>query len=191
MATPPSLRLEKLTSALQAAEIGMHPSEVQGTIVGLICGGVEHKSDAWIPPLLELINDGQSLPTELHALVGEIYLDALNRLTDFEFGFTLLLPEEEEPLNDRVEALSLWVQSYLAAISVVQPKLKSASADVKEVINDLAEIAQIELDVADDEESEIAYTELVEFVRVAAILCYSEFAPDLPADQTDKPEVLH
>lgn len=50
MATPPSLRIESLKIALDAAEIGQHPVEVHGALVGLICGGVEQTGDMWIKP---------------------------------------------------------------------------------------------------------------------------------------------
>ncbi|MCE9783961.1 UPF0149 family protein [Shewanella algae] len=180
MATPPSLRIESLRSALDNADIGQHPVEVHGALVGLICGGVPQQEQAWYQPLLELMNDGQRLPDELTQLITELFGDTVNRLQDPDFGFTLLLPEEEEPLTVRVEALSLWTQSFLTGIAIIQPGLNQASEDVREVIKDLAEIAQVEFDVADDEESESAYLELLEFVRMAAILCYSEFGPELP-----------
>ncbi|WP_133406122.1 UPF0149 family protein [Parashewanella tropica] len=191
MVTTPSLRIEKLSQALKAAELAQHPAEVHGTLVGLICGGVEHKAKAWVTPMQDLISDGQPFPAELHSLIEDLYKDTLERLEEFEFGFTLLLPEEEESLNVRVEALSLWVQSYLAAIAIIQPKLKQASAEVKEVIEDLTEIAQVELDVSDDDESEAAFIELEEFVRVSAILCYAEFTPELPKKSDEQPDILH
>ncbi|MBO2604752.1 UPF0149 family protein [Shewanella algae] len=188
MATPPSLRIESLRSALDNADIGQHPVEVHGALVGLICGGVPQQELAWYQPLLELMNDGQRLPDELTQLITELFGDTVNRLQDPDFGFTLLLPEEEEPLTVRVEALSLWTQSFLTGIAIIQPGLNQASEDVREVIKDLAEIAQVEFDVADDDESESAYLELLEFVRMAAILCYSEFGPELPDLDAETPD---
>lgn len=191
MATPPSLRIESLRLALAAAEIGQHPVEVHGALVGLICGGVDQQGDLWIKPLFDLMNDGQPLPAPLHQLVCELFQDSITRLVDFEFGFTPLLPEEEEPLSQRVEALSLWTQSFLTGIAIIQPKLNQASDEVREVIKDLAEIAQVEFDVVDDEESETAYVELLEFVRIAAIMCYSEFGPEPSLEGGDDPAVIH
>ena len=191
MATPPSLRIDSLKIALDAAEIGQHPVEVHGALVGLICGGVEQTGDLWIKPLFDLMNDGQPLPAPLHQLVSELFQDSVARLGDFEFGFMPLLPEGEEPLSQRVEALSLWTQSFLTGIAIIQPKLNKASAEVREVIKDLAEIAQVEFDVTEDEESETAYIELLEFVRIAAIMCYSEFGPEPSHGEGDDPAVIH
>ena len=191
MATPPSLRIDSLKIALDAAEIGQHPVEVHGALVGLICGGVEQTGDTWIKPLFDLMNDGQPLPAQLHQLVCDLFQDSVTRLAEFEFGFMPLLPEEEEPLSERVEALSLWAQSFLTGMAIIQPKLNQASAEVREVIKDLAEIAQVEFDVADDEESEAAYTELLEFVRIAAIMCYAEFGPELPHGESDDITAVH
>lgn len=188
MATPPSLRIDNLMAALNAAEIGQQPVEVHGALVGLICGGVEQSKKAWNTAFLELMNDGQPLPDDLQHLIDELYQDAVARLSDTDFGFTPMLPEEEEPLAIRVEALSLWVQSFLTGIAMVQPKLNKASSDVQEVIKDLAEIALVEFDVGDDDESESAYMELMEFSKMAALLCYSEFGPE-PSEQ--EPSVIH
>ncbi|MBT1443543.1 UPF0149 family protein [Shewanella sp. JM162201] len=191
MATPPSLKIEKLLDALEAAEIGQHPVEVHGAMVGLIAGGVEQGRGAWMAPLLELMNDGMALPSSLQPLVEELFADTQARLAEQDFGFMPLLPEEEEPLSDRVEALSLWVQSFLTGLAIIQPGLNRASADVQELINDLGAIAQVEIDVAEDEESEVAYAELLEFVRMAAVHCYQEFGPQDGAVPAEAATNLH
>ena len=191
MVTPPSLRANKLMAALKTAEIPMNPSEVHGAVVGLICGGIGEKPELWLPVLSDIMNDGQQLPKELTAIVAELHKDAHDRLAEFEFGFSLLLPEEEESLSTRVEALSLWVQSFLTSIAIAQPKLAKSSVDVKEVVKDLSEIAQIELDVSEDDESEDAYIALVDYVQDAVAICFAEFMRDANDDNEEKPEVLH
>lgn len=191
MATLPTLRMDNLLAALNEAEIAQHPVEVHGALVGLICGGVEQSSKGWTSPLLELMNDGQALPPKLQLLIEELYQDAVTRLSDTDFGFNPMLPEEEEPISKRVEALSLWVQSFLTGIAIIQPKLNKASKEVREVIQDLSEIAQVEFDVAEDDESEAALIELMEFTRMAALLCYSEFGPAIEDDKPIDLGVLH
>jgi uncharacterized protein YgfB (UPF0149 family) len=191
MATPPSLCINNLKQALALAEIAQHPVEVHGALVGLICGGVEQENFTWVKPLLDLMNDGQVLPQDLQILINDLFQDAVARLGDMEFGFTPLLPEEEASLSERVEALSLWTQSFLTGLAIVQSQLNKASADVKEVIKDLADIAQVEFDVGEDEESEAAFMELHEFVRMAAILCYSEFGKGLDMADIEPTSNLH
>ncbi|MCL1074518.1 UPF0149 family protein [Shewanella dokdonensis] len=191
MATPPSLRIDNLQSALDNAEIGQHPVEVHGALVGIICGGAV-KSQDWHQPLLELMNDGQPLPQDLAGLIQELAQDTVNRLQDAEFGFALLLPEEEEALATRLEALSLWTQSFLTGIAIAQPGLNQASEDVREVIKDLAEITQVDLNVTEDDECEQAFQELLEFVRMSAILCYSEFVLHQQTDtESQEQGILH
>ncbi|WP_445947331.1 UPF0149 family protein, partial [Shewanella sp.] len=100
MATPPSLCIDNLKQALNSADIGQHPVEVHGALVGLVCGGVEQEGLAWVNPLLDLMNDGQALPPDLQQLILELYQDTVARLGDMEFGFTPLLPEEEASLSE-------------------------------------------------------------------------------------------
>ncbi|WP_052074432.1 UPF0149 family protein [Shewanella mangrovi] len=191
MATPPSLQIDKLREQLDSAEIGQHPVEVHGALVGIISGGGAETD--WLQPMCELMNDGKALPTSLSSLIQEMHQDVVARLADPEFGFTLLLPEEEESLSSRLEALSLWTQSFLTGIAVVQPKLNQASEDVRDVIRDLAEITQVDLNVTEDDECESAFQELLEFVRMAAILCFAEFVLHAQASATGAQDqgILH
>ncbi len=191
MVTPLSLRMNKLVAALKVAKIPMHPSEVHGAIIGLVCGGLGTKTESWFPALTDIINDSQPLPQELSEICIDLHKDAHDRFSDFEFGFTLLLPEEEESLSKRVEALSLWVQCFLTSIAIAQPKLNKSSEEVKEVIKDLSEITQIELDVSEDDESEDAYIALVDYVQDAVAVCFAEFMNDSSDEDPETPAVFH
>ncbi|MBE8166876.1 MAG: UPF0149 family protein [Shewanella sp.] len=191
MSTPPSLQIEKLMAILMAQGIGLHPSELHGTLVGIISGGVEQTADVWQPLLIELCHDDVPFPSSVQSVLNDLYQDTLNCLDDFEFGFTLLLPEEEETLTARVDALFLWVNNFLSALAIAQPKLNKSSEKIQEYIKLLSNIFSDGADVSDDDDSESAYFELVDFVREAAMNCYSEFAPEVMVDDGTSSGVLH
>ncbi|MCL1079771.1 YecA family protein [Parashewanella spongiae] len=191
MSTPPSLQIEKLMAILMAEGIGLHPSELHGTIVGIISGGVEQTTEAWQPLLIELSNNNEPFPPSVQSQLNELYQDTLNRLDDFDFGFTLLLPEEEEPLNVRVDALFLWVNNFLSALAIAQPKLNDSSERIQQYIEVMSNIFSDGAEVGDDEDSESAFFELLDFVREAAMNCYSEFAPEVMVDDSTNCNTLH
>ncbi len=62
---------------------------------------------------------------------------------------------------------------------------------MKEVITDFAEIANLSDEMEEDESTEQAYFEINEYVRISALLCFSELATlptksggDNPANST-------
>ena len=74
-----------------------------------------------------------------------------------------------------------------AGIAMGLVMLGSKSA---EAIEDMVELAKIEFTDDGDEEEERAYTEIVEYLRISAMMCYTELGrKEQPANQP--PKTLH
>ena len=166
-------------------------SEIQGMLTGLIATGSEPKSDELMAVLSDLAYDGQSIPTELKNLLQQQAEEIEHSLGDHDLGFRLLLPEDGEPLPERLSALAGWVNAFLAGYGVNQQSMATLSADLKEAIEDMVELAKIEFtEEGGGEEEERAYFEIVEYLRVSAMMCYTELGrKEQPANQP--PKTLH
>ncbi|MBY5981407.1 UPF0149 family protein [Ferrimonas balearica] len=184
------LLLSKLQTALDDAKIAVLPAEVHGVLTGLVCGGVPMDGQSWQKPFLELVNDGEPAPEPVMTIVKELYLDVINTLVDPSMSFSPLLADDDDPLQDRLEAFINWVQSFLTGLAMMQPALDKASADVKELIQDLTDFTQVELEVEENEENEEGFAALVEHVRIAAWECLREFR-GLDDDEEAAPKTLH
>jgi uncharacterized protein len=96
------------------------------------------------------------------------------RSTDMQFD--LLLPDEADTLEERTRALGLWCNGFLYGLGsngAADPR--QLSADVAEIVRDLGEISRAGVDGQDSEEAnEVAFAELVEFVRVGVQLVFEE-----------------
>jgi len=161
---------EALSDALNQTSLKMNASQVHG----LICGLLSRQSAT--PPAWEaLIMGEEKLPTT-HALLQELYTVTSSQLDDYLFEFHLVLPNDDALLPERAECLTLWCQGFLTGMKIVNIPIEGrAPSDVTEAINDLIEIAKMHYEeVVASEEDEAAYEELVEFVRMAAILIYQE-----------------
>jgi hypothetical protein len=92
--------------------------------------------------------------------------------------FEPLLPDDEQPLNGRANALALWCTGFLYGLGTGQiSDLEALNGDVGEIVRDFTEISRATGDDADaDESNEQAYAELVEFIRVAAQVVFEELA---------------
>ena len=92
-------------------------------------------------------------------------------------GFKPLLPPDSAPLAYRVEALADYSAGLLFGIALAgELDGGAASAEVTELVRDLTEICKVSLD-DEGEAGERAYTELVEFLKVATQTLYVELHP--------------
>ncbi|RBW43659.1 YecA family protein [Psychromonas sp. B3M02] len=168
---------DKISQALEQAELFTNAAETHGVLSGFVCGGIALDDKSWQPLFNDVVNEGMGLPSELKKLIAEIYADVVKQCTDDGLGFHLLLPADDKPLDERAEAMAQWAQGFLVGFGMVQQSLNQASEDVQEVIRDIRDISQLSLDFEqEDEESEIAFTEIVEYLRVSAMLCFNTFS---------------
>ena len=107
-------------------------------------------------------------------MLDTLHIETAKQLKEFLFDLQLLLPADEQPLPERAEALTLWVQGFLTGLKMTNvPLTEREPSDVTEAINDMIEIAKMNHEqVVASEEDEVAFVELVEYVRVSVILIY-------------------
>ena len=90
-------------------------------------------------------------------------------------GFSPLLPDDERPLAERVQALTLWCEGFLYGLGLTGTSDANLSSQAAEAVRDLAEITRADVELSgDSEEDETAFTELQEFLWVAAMLIHEE-----------------
>lgn len=173
---------DKISQALDAADLFTNAAETHGILSGFVCGGVNLEDKSWQSLFNDVVNEGMALPHTVKGLIADIYADVVKQCSDDSLGFNLLLPDDEKPLDERAEAMAQWSQGFLVGFGMVQQALNQAPDDVKEVIQDVRDISQLSLDFEqEDEESEIAFSEIVEYLRVSAMLCFNHFSRHLPS----------
>lgn len=182
---------DTMADALSQAGIIGNPAELHGMLCGRIGGGQVLNDEDCLAAVAELfeVEFGQTVPIsgELIAL----YEHAAARLADTGFGFELLLPGDEVELSLRLDSLGQWCQGFLVGLGLSGLSSDTQfSADAADALKDVAQIAQIDVDELESEENEVSMFELIEYVRMAALLVYSEVA-DLQAKNESAPRVLH
>lgn len=170
---------ERLERALRRADALTGAAEAQGALCGLLCAQGRADREAWQAQVIGERPDGDILAREAEDLLGALYEETVRQLNDGAMAFHLLLPDDEQPLGRRAEALGRWCQGFLFGLGLggVREE-KELPADVREILRDLAEISKVEFDVTDaGEEEERAYAEIVEYVRVGVLLINEEMHP--------------
>lgn len=182
---------ESLTQVLNQQAVALTAAEMHGLISGMLCGG--NRDSSWQTLLYDLTNEGVAFPQTLAQPLQQLHIAISDALEDDGFLFQLLLPDGDSiSVFDRADALAGWVNHFLLGLGIMQPKLGQVKDEVGEAIDDLRNIAQLGYEEDEDqEELEQSLEEVVEYVRVAAILCHGEFTRERPtAVELPKP-TLH
>ena len=162
---------EDVAHSLAAGGSVVHAAEAHGCLCGAIAARSDYSLDEW---LKELRPEPQEMPDE--RVLSRLYADTVRTLRGPDLDFEPLLPADESPLPERVEALGAWCQGYLYGLgSAGTGDPLPMSEDTAEILEDLAEIARAgSSGSAEEETEENAYAELVEFIRVGVQLVDEE-----------------
>lgn len=165
---------EALVALFEQHDLMASAVEAHAVVCGLVCGGCSLDGKTWVPHLNDLINDGFGLPAPVRQMMTALYEEVVARLMASK-GVELLLPPDEAPLDERIDALVEWSQAFLAGFGVVQQELGKASEELQEMIRDIANITQVsgELD-QEDEENEAAFLVLYEHVKLGVMMAFEE-----------------
>jgi yecA family protein len=182
---------QSLTVALNQQAVALTAAEMHGLISGLLCGG--SRDAGWQSLVYDLTNEGVAFPQALSLALQQLHEITRETLEDDDFMFQLMMPEGETvSVFDRADALAGWVNHFLLGLGMMQPKLAQVKDEVGEAIDDLRNIAQLGYDEDEDqEELEHSLEEVVEYVRVAAILCHTEFTRHKPTAPENAKPTLH
>lgn len=169
---------EYVGQCLLDAKVDYSASGAHGLLGGLICGGetnILHKlSSEWF------VSESDEDPA---VVACRSVMDDLSRaiyayIDGEDFGFPVLLPDEDASLQQRAIAVRDWCEGFLYGVGLVEAASETGLPEqAKEALNDLAEINRMDVDdISGDDEEEMALTELTEFLWVAAMLVYEEMA---------------
>lgn len=155
-----------INEVLEQLDADLGAAEAHGMAVGML--SVESSADAanW---LRELYKDDSDIPESGETLLRDLF-EKTRRELDYgieEFSFDLFLPEDDELLSERVEALRDWCQGFLFGIGYLHAS-GDWPGDVGEIMRDIIEFTKIDSDSEDDNEEEAnALMEVHEYIRAA------------------------
>ena len=173
----------ELSASLESAGAVVAAAEVHGGVCGALCAGGEPAALRWLADCLvdqELSADAAPVANALQGLVEASW----RALSDESFAFEPLLPDDEAPLAEQVEALALWCHGFLGGVASnagagSDASDSSAKAAFDEVLVDFAEISRAGLsdeEAAGEDQPDFALAELHEYVRAGVQVVFDELA---------------
>ena len=163
-----------LETALQRIGSLYSPAQAHGEMFGLVCGG-QTGLKSWVTQSLTDQSTKFELDEQDRLFFEDLMAFVLDDLQAGDLGFELMLPDDEQALQLRVEALAVWCQGFVFGFGISYPLQgnRTASLTVQESLQDITAIGQAGYD-SDGEDEESAYVDLVEYVRAAVQCVYDE-----------------
>lgn len=186
--------IPQLEDLLFNVDAALGATESHGALCGMLCAQGATEASQWMLYVLGEHEETSKLLQQTGKKLLQIHQISIEQMNDTGAEFELMLPDDDEPLELRVEALGTWCQGFVYGLAVggitedtVLPE------DSKELIRDILEIsragyvadneAELATDEENTEEDEVAFMEVCEYVRMGVLLIYEELQP-LQSSQT-------
>jgi hypothetical protein len=168
--------------------------ESHGVLCGMLCAQGATEAAQWMLHVLGEQEGSSKTLQQAGKKLLQIHQMSVEQMNDSDAEFELMLPDDDEPLEARIEALGSWCQGFVYGLAVGGIKEDTElPEDSKELIKDIIEISRAgyvvdeEAEMAvmedEDEEDEVAFMEVSEYVRMGILLIYEELQP-LQSSQT-------
>lgn len=186
--------IPQLEDLLFNVDAALGATESHGALCGMLCAQGATEASQWMLCVLGEHEESSKMLQLTGKKLLQIHQIAVAQMNDTDADFELMLPDDDEPLEMRVEALGAWCQGFVYGLAIGGIKEDTAlPEDSKELIKDILEIsragyvadneAELATDEEGSEEDEVAFMEVSEYVRMGILLIYEELQP-LQSSQT-------
>jgi uncharacterized protein YgfB (UPF0149 family) len=186
----PPLDYDLLSDALAGAGAVVALPELHGGVCGAMCAGGAPAARRWLAAWL----DDEQVDAARGGIAGE--LDRLvdttaGMLEDPELKFEPLLPSDDAPLAEQVEALASFCQGFLSGVgsTVSAGARRPEAADpLGEILRDFTEIGRAGLsedEAAGRDQPDFALAQIHEYVRVSVQIVFEELGAERAAAASD------
>lgn len=173
----PQMRHQDLAKFFELLGSGQSPTTLHASLTGVFAAGHRMESADWVSWASDMIGPSETVTADHQAILKALYSTTLNALEDSNMSFRPLLPADDSPLSDRLEALSDWCGSFLGAFGTVGvvAEDKKMPTEIEEILEDLSAIAQVETDQDSDAQAEEDFTAISEHVRMGVLNLFLEY----------------
>lgn len=170
-----------LEHALKRCGATWDAAQTHGLLSGRLAIGGAGSGFEWLGQVLEGTDPADAQRTECEAMLVALFEATYRQLAERLSEFEPLLPDDHDSTAIKATALARWCEGFLhglvSADQGVALRERIAAEPLADIVKDMLQIARASADDDDNAESdEQAYTELVEYVRVATQLAYEELS---------------
>jgi len=174
-----TLDYDSLRDSLAAAGAVVALAELHGGVCGALCAGGAPAAQRW---LADCLDEQQTTAATAAAArdLDELAAASWHGLTSPDLTFAPLLPSDDAPIEEQVQALALWCHGFLGGLGFRSAgDVQQRDGAIAEILADFAEISRAGL--SDDEaagrgQPDFALAEIQEYVRVSVQIVFEELS---------------
>jgi yecA family protein len=172
---------DTLEDSLKRCGSSWDAAQTHGLLTGRLAIAGAPAGPEWLLQILEGVDESNALRKECQKHLDTLYQSTFWQFSERLSEFEPLLPSDDDDVSVRIAALAHWCEGFLHGLVSAKHsdalKDRLGSEPLSDIIKDMLQMTRAGLDEeSDEEENELAYVELVEYLRVAAQLCYEELA---------------
>ena len=174
------MNFEHIDQIRQKAGISIDVSKYHGKICACLCFDTLEAETLLAEAFNADISSLSSETKKLKNILLDLIAETLEKLSDAEMTFYPLLSPDSKSLTNRTLSLSSWCQGFIDgfgfAIAQETISINIAEQDIiVEIIEDFSQISKLtSASVMNEGGEELAYMEVVEYVRVGVQLIFEE-----------------
>lgn len=169
---------EKIENALSRVDSPYTPEDCHGMLCAMLIVNNSLRCNRWLDEICTLTQYNQPGALEERDTLQALYDHTRQELNDSLLDFSLLIPEDIHNLTDRVVALKKWCEGFLFGLALSGVKdMSQLPEDSFEVLQDIVTISQASEEEDEDEMNEVAYNDILEYIRVGILLINEELQP--------------
>jgi len=169
---------QTFSDTISVLDLPISSSELHGIMCGYLCAGAANEGEAYLRALTPNKKDESNLAAAL--AIFEVYSVSQHQLSNFDFEFQLLLPEDHVSLIERARSFSEWCEGFTQGMAISGIGFDQLEdEESQEALQHLLEFAELEYETLDiSEEDEQALMEVSEYARMAVLRLYSDLLSD-------------
>lgn len=190
----PLIEFDELSDLCLRHRCFQSPSLFHGVLAGQLCGQERFPREHWLVLFSQLLgNESTQLEGEDKDLALGLLDQTLEQLSASGLDFEPLLPDELYELEERFVSLVKWTQGFLKSLTAAKLDERELSTEAQEGLQDLERLVALDKEnLPADENNEKDLTAITEFVRMVAMLLYTELHPGSPqVEKAAQPQTLH
>ena len=169
---------EQIQDILSYVQSPYTPEDCHGMLCAMLIVNNSLQFKRWLDEICAQSEAGQTLEDDKYDTLCALFEHTKQELNDTLLNFTLLIPEENNSLNARVASLKKWCDGFLFGLALAGVKdLTHVPEDSMEILQDITTISQASEDEEEDEMNEVAYMDIVEYIRMGVLLINEEMHP--------------
>ena len=168
-----------VADALQGASASVNAADCHGLLTGLICAAGFAEQKLWVAEVFDAYNPKDASQAQALRVLQSLSEATLTGLNSADLDFQPLLPDDEESLRERTEALADWCSGFLSGLGMGGlARQDELPEEVAELVQDLTQISRVDFDIENpDEQEQSAFFEVLEYVRVGVLFIHDELQP--------------